>query len=72
MRRDTRGNGRNSTVFRPRLQHILPQARVLENTPALVFRANQFSNLRSTGILPVAEKHGQDARATANVVTQLE
>ncbi|MGA7701718.1 MAG: sugar-binding domain-containing protein, partial [Thermoguttaceae bacterium] len=27
-------------------------------------RADQFSKLRGTGILPVAEKHGQDARAT--------
>ena len=35
-------------------------------------RADQFSNLRGTGILPVAEKHGQDARATPNGVTQLE
>ena len=26
-------------------------------------RASQFSSVRSTGILPVAEKHGQDARA---------
>ena len=34
-------------------------------------RADQFSNLRSTGILPVAEKHGQDARATPNAVTQV-
>ena len=30
-------------------------------------RADQFSTLRGTGILPVAEKHGQDARATPNV-----
>ena len=35
-------------------------------------RADQFSNLGGTGILPVAEKHGQDARTTANRVTQLE
>jgi hypothetical protein len=34
-------------------------------------RADQFSNFRGTGILPVAEKHGQDARATPNDVTQL-
>ena len=34
-------------------------------------KADQFSNLRGTGILPVAE-HGQDARATSNIVTQLE
>ena len=35
-------------------------------------RADQFSNRRSTGILPVAERHGQDARATPDFVTQLE
>jgi hypothetical protein len=34
-------------------------------------RADQFSNFRGTGILPVAKKHGQDARATANDITQL-
>lgn len=33
---------------------------------------DQFSNLRGTGILPVAEKHGQDARATENGVTELQ
>ena len=35
-------------------------------------RADQFSNLRSTSILPVAEKHGQDARATPIAVTRFE
>ena len=32
--------------------------------------ADQFSNSCGTGILPVAEKHGQDARATINGVAQ--
>jgi hypothetical protein len=32
-------------------------------------RADQFFNFRGTGILPVAEKHGQGARATPNDVT---
>jgi hypothetical protein len=32
------------------------------------FRAVQFSILRGTGILPAAEKHGQDAHATSGVV----
>jgi hypothetical protein len=32
-------------------------------------KADQFSTSRGTGILPVAGKHGQDARATANGVT---
>ncbi len=34
--------------------------------------SNQALALRGTGILPVAEKHGQDARATSDIVTQLE
>ena len=33
-------------------------------TDGYTVRADQLSNLRSTGIPPVAEKHGQDARAT--------
>jgi hypothetical protein len=37
-----------------------------------IARADQFFNSRGTGILPVAGKHGQDARATTNDVTQLE
>ena len=35
-------------------------------------RADQFSNSRGTGILPVAGKYGQDARTTTDGVTQLE
>jgi hypothetical protein len=35
-------------------------------------RADQFSSSRSTGILPVVEKHGQDARATPSAGTQFE
>ncbi len=34
--------------------------------------SNQALALGGTGILPAAEKHGQDARATSNIVTQLE
>ena len=44
---------------------------VVVNSRPLRPGADQFSNLRSTGILPVAGKHGQDARATMKDVTQL-
>ena len=44
----------------------------LGSPPGVVDSADQFSILRSTGILPVAGKRGQDARATPNAVAQFE
>ena len=44
----------------------------LYSSPEEAVRADQFSSLRSTGILPVAEKHGQDAHATPSAGTQFE
>ena len=51
---------------------ILVLLRVNVNNLTHKYKADQFSTSRGTGILPVAEKHGQDARATSNIVTQLE
>jgi hypothetical protein len=48
---------------------ILPQTERFSKDPTSAARADQFSNFRGTGILPVAGKHGQDARATMNGVT---
>jgi hypothetical protein len=71
---ETEGSGTKCPVAEPLAaeHHALHDALCRVDCPGTFVRANQFSNLRSPVILPVAEQHGQDVCATPDVVTQLE